>query len=80
MASRESRSKCNCEYMVEIFKMAHKNYSSTYEDQWTAIQENWNHFGEEYCFKFVKSIFERIKANIKAWGGATKHPYFFVTE
>ena len=32
------------------------------EDLLTVIQESWNHFDEEYCFKLVKSMPKRIKA------------------
>ena len=46
--------------------MVHEKAPSTKE---TAIQEDWNHFDKEYCFKFVKSIPVRIEAVIKVQGG-----------
>ena len=43
------------------------------EDLLRVIQEKWNQFDKEYCFKLKKSMFERIKAEIKAWGGTAKY-------
>ena len=46
---------------------------STKEDLLTAIQESWNHFDKEYCFKLMKSMSKRIKAVMKIQGRAIKY-------
>lgn len=43
------------------------------KDLLTTIQESWNDFDKEYCFKLRKSIPERIKAVMKACGWAIKY-------
>ena len=44
-------------------------------DLLSPIQEIWNHFDKEFCFKLVKSIPERIKAIIKTRRGTTKFSF-----
>ena len=41
---------------------------STKEDLLKTILAMWNHFDEEYCFKFVKFMPERVTADIKSQG------------
>ena len=58
---------------LKIETMVHEKVASPKEDLWIAIQESWNHFDKEDCFELVKSMFERIKAVIKAWKGTIKY-------
>ena len=39
----------------------------------TTIQESWNHFEKEYCFKLGKSQPKRIKNILKAQGEVSKY-------
>ena len=50
---------------------------STKEDLFTVIQESWNHFDKEYCFKLVKSMSEIIKIVIKAQRRANEYQSLF---
>ena len=53
---------------------------STKEDLLIIIQESWNHFDKEYCFKLLKSMPERNKSVIKTLEGTTKYSNFLVNE
>ena len=43
--------------------------TSSIIDLLTAIQEGWNYFDKEYCFKFMKYIPEKIEPIIKSSRG-----------
>ena len=53
--------------------MVHEEAPFTKEDLLIVIWKSWNNFDKEYCFKFVKSMPQRTKAIIKAWGVVTKY-------
>ena len=53
--------------------MIHVKALSTKEDLFSAIQETWNDFDKEYCFKLAESMSARINAVIKTWGGTIKY-------
>ena len=53
--------------------MKHAKESFAKEALLTTVEKIWNHFDEEYYFKSVKPVLERIKAIIKTPGGTTKY-------
>ena len=55
--------------------MVHEKVSSTKEDQLSDIWESWNHFDEEYRFKWVKSLPERIKVALKTGKETIKYQF-----
>ena len=65
-----SGSKSNWKLKVEILKNGLWENGLHQKNLLNAIWKSWNYFDQEYCFKLLKSMSERIKAVIKARGGA----------
>ena len=55
--------------------MVHVKVPSIKEDLLTAIQESWDHFDKEFCFKLVESMIDKIKTDIKIQGGTNKYQF-----
>uniref|UniRef100_A0A3B1JCI9 Tc1-like transposase DDE domain-containing protein n=1 Tax=Astyanax mexicanus TaxID=7994 RepID=A0A3B1JCI9_ASTMX len=57
----------------KLKKMVHKKAPTCKADLATAIKESWHQIDAEYCLSLIKSMPQRLKAVIKAKGGATKY-------
>ena len=53
--------------------MVHENSPTSKEDLLTAIPEWWKNFDEEYCFKLMELMPERIQAVRKTQDGTSNN-------